>query len=74
MKNELWKSLFASNTVARPCPFAEVANEDNLRKKAVLSFVLRVAAAWSPTRIEGNLIASKDKVLREIRGPRGGRL
>jgi len=35
---------------------------------------MRVAVAWSSTRIEGNLVASEDKVLREIIGPRCGRL
>lgn len=68
MKNNLWKRLF---TVAGTC---SVANEDNLHKKAFSSFVLRVALAWSSTRTEGNLLASGEKVLREIGGPRRGRL
>jgi hypothetical protein len=33
-----------------------------------------VAVAWSPVRMEGNLLASEDKVLREISVPRAGRL
>ena len=68
MKNELWKRFF---TVASPCSFA---NEDNLHKKAVSSFVLCVAVAWSYTRIEGNLLASGGEVLGEVSGPIGGRL
>ena len=64
MKNELWKGFFASDIIASPCSFVEVANEDNLHKKPVSSFVLHAAVAWSPTRIEGNLLASE--VLREI--------
>ena len=63
--------MLTTDTVASPCP---LANEDYLHKTVVLSFVFRVAVAWSSARIGGNLLASGDKLFREISGPGGGRL
>jgi hypothetical protein len=66
-KNELWKRLFTADAIVSQKWQMKISFA---RKQ--FHHLVCVPVAWSPVRMEGNLLASEDRVLGEISGPRAG--